>query len=284
MSEGKYRALFDLAADCLMILDMDGIIRDINLTGHERLGYTKDEMVGMRLADLDPPEFAAKIPKRFEDNENGALVFESAHLRKDGTAMPVEINSRIIELDGKKVFFSVIRDISGRSTTEQRLSQLAYFDAITKLPNRTLFNDRLDQAVVRARRYKQKFAVLFVDLNGFKQINDQFGHHAGDCLLGMVAERLSESARHMDTVARIGGDEFAYILDNIDHAANAALVASKVSESMSQPFVADGNKCLIGCSIGISIYPDDADNPDILLKVADVAMYMAKRNKKNNYK
>ncbi|MGA9665205.1 MAG: sensor domain-containing diguanylate cyclase [Gallionella sp.] len=284
MSEGRYRMLFDLAADCLMILDMDGIIRDINLTGHERLGYTKDEMVGMRLADLDPPEFAAKIPKRFEDNENGALIFESAHLRKDGTAMPVEINSRIIELDGKKVFFSVIRDISGRSTAEQRLAQLAYFDAITNLPNRTLFYDRLDQAVVRARRYKQKFAVLFVDLDGFKKINDQFGHHAGDCLLGRVAERLSESARDMDTVARVGGDEFAFILDNIEHASNATLVASKVSESISKPFAVGGNTCLIGCSIGISIFPDDTGNPDILLKVADDAMYMAKRNRKNGHK
>lgn len=283
MSEEKYRTLFDLAADCLMILDLDGTIRDINRTAHERLGYTRDEMVGMHITRLDPPEFAAKVPKRLDDIEKGNAVFESAHLRKDGTAMPVEINSRVIELDGKKVFFSIIRDITGRKTAEQKIAQLAHFDVLTKLPNRTLFYDRLDQAVARTKRYQQKFAVLFLDLDGFKQVNDVFGHHVGDCLLGMVAERLAGSARDMDTVARVGGDEFVFILNNVDHPDNAVLVANKILESLSHPFVVNGNTCLIGCSIGISIFPDDTDNPEILVRMADDAMYLAKKSGKNSY-
>jgi diguanylate cyclase (GGDEF)-like protein/PAS domain S-box-containing protein len=284
MSEDRYRTLFDLAADCLLILDMDGTIRDINRTGHERLGYTRDEMIGMHITKLDPPEFAAKVPKRLDDIEKkGSSFFESAHLCKDGTSMPVEINTKLIELDGKKMMYSVIRDISGRRTAEQRIAQLAHFDAITNLPNRTLFYDRLDQAVARAKRYKQKFAILFLDLDGFKRVNDEFGHHVGDGLLKSVAERLLQNARDIDTVARVGGDEFVFILNNIDHAANVALVASKVSESLLQPFNVNGNTCSIGCSIGISIFPDDTDNTETLIKMADDAMYIAKKNGKSSY-
>ncbi|MEO8332109.1 MAG: diguanylate cyclase, partial [Gallionella sp.] len=267
MSEDRYKNLFDLAADCLMILDLDGTIRDINRTGHERLGYTLDEMVGMHITRLDPPEFAAKVPKRLDDIEKkGFAVFVSAHLRKDGTTMPVEINTRIIELDGVKLIFSVIRDISGRKTAEQKIAQLAHFDTLTKLPNRSLFYDRLYQAVARARRYQQKFAILFMDLDGFKQVNDAFGHHVGDCLLVMVAERLTENARDMDTVARVGGDEFIFILNNIDHADNVVLVANKILESLSRPFVVKGSTCLIGCSIGISIFPDDTEDAETLVR------------------
>lgn len=283
MSEDRYRTLFDLAADCLMILDLDGTIMDINRTGLEQRGYTRDEMVGMHITKLDPPEFAAKVPKRLDDIEKkGYSIFESAHLRKDGTAMPVEINTRIIKLDGKKVMFSVIRDISRRKTVEQKIAQLAHFDELTNLPNRNLFYDRLDQAVARARRYHQKFAILFMDLDGFKQVNDEFGHHAGDRLLGMVAERLTRSARDMDTVARVGGDEFVFILNNIEYADNVSLVANKILESLSRPFVVNGSTCSIGCSIGISIFPDDTDVTETLVKMADDAMYMAKKGGRNN--
>jgi diguanylate cyclase (GGDEF)-like protein/PAS domain S-box-containing protein len=284
MSEARYRALFDLAADCLMVLDLDGTILDINRTGLEQRGYTREEIIGMHITRLDPPEFAAKVPKRLDDLEKkGFAVFESAHLCKDGTVMPVEINSRIIELDGKKVMFSVIRDISQRKTVEQKIAQLAHFDMLTKLPNRTLFYDRLDQAVARAKRYHQKFAVLFIDLDDFKQVNDNFGHHVGDNLLGIVAESLTKIARDMDTVARVGGDEFVFILNNIEHADNVSRVANKILGSLSRPFVVNGNTCSIGCSIGISFFPDDTDDTETLVKMADDAMYLAKKSGRNNF-
>jgi diguanylate cyclase (GGDEF)-like protein len=120
-------------------------------------------------------------------------------------------------------------------------------------------------------------------LDGFKQVNDEFGHHAGDRLLGMVAERLTGSARDMDTVARVGGDEFVFILNNVDHPDNAILVADKILESLSHPFTVNENACLIGCSIGISIFPDDTDEAETLVKMADDAMYVAKKNGKNSY-
>ena len=283
MSEDKFRMLFDSAADCLMILDLDGAILDINRTGLEQRGYTREEMIGMHITQLDPPEYAAKVPKRLEDIEKGSMVFESVHMRKDGIPIPVEIHSKLIELEGKKVFYSVIRDITGRRTAEQKIAQLAHFDTLTKLPNRTLFYDRLEQAVARAKRYKQKFAVLFLDLDGFKQVNDEFGHQTGDKLLIIVAERLTANARDMDTVARVGGDEFIFILNNIDHADNTVLVANKILESLSQPFVVNGASCMIGCSIGISIFPDDAGDAESLVKMADDAMYLAKKAGRNNY-
>ncbi|MBI3480822.1 MAG: GGDEF domain-containing protein [Nitrosomonadales bacterium] len=283
MSEERYRMLFDQAVDCLLILDLDGVIIDINRTGWERLGYTRDEMIGRHITEFNPPEFAAKVPKRLDDVEKGNAVFESVHLRKDGTSMPVEINSKIIILGDAKAIYAIVRDISGRNSAEQRIAQLAHFDGLTKLPNRTLFYDRLDQAVARAKRYQQKFAVLFMDLDGFKQVNDEFGHLVGDGLLGMAAERLVENARDMDTVARVGGDEFIFILNNIDHPDNAILVANKILESLSRPFVVNGHACLIGCSIGVSIFPDDTTDTETLVKMADDGMYMAKRSGKNSY-
>jgi len=281
----RYRILFDLATDCLMILDMEGTIRDINRTGHERLGFTKEEMVGMHITELDPPEFAAKVPKRLDDIEkHGFAVFESAHRRKDGLPMPVEINTRIIDLEGEKMIFSVIRDISERKSAEQRIAQLAHFDVLTDLPNRTLFFDRLDQAIARAKRYKQKFAILYLDLDRFKQVNDEFGHHIGDNLLKIVADRLTENARDMDTVARVGGDEFIFILNNIDHVDNVERVATKIAESLSKPFLIQDKSCQIGCSIGISIFPDDVEIPEALVKMADDAMYKAKKDTGKKYR
>ena len=284
MSEARYHALFDNAADCLMVLDLDGTIIDINHTGLEQRGYTRGEMIGMHITRLDPPEFAAKVPQRLDDiAKTGSSIFESAHLCKDGAVMPVEVNARVIELEGKKVMFSVIRDITGRRTAEQKIAQLAHYDMLTKLPNRTLFYDRLEQAIARAKRYNQRFAVMFMDLDGFKQVNDEFGHQAGDSLLNMVAGRLTENARDMDTVARVGGDEFIFILNNIDNAENVILVANKILGSLSRPFVINGHTCSVGCSIGISIFPDDSDDTEIMVKMADDAMYLAKKSGRNSY-
>ena len=403
-AEEKFRTLFNSVTDCMVILDRDGHIRNINRAGYERLGYTKEEMIGMHITQLEPPGlFAVKAPNILSVIEkNGHTIFESAHVRKNGSGMPVEVNCKIIKLDGQEVFFSVIRDITERKReqrlrqmmqfsidhmgdaafwmmpdarviyantaacrslgysleeilglkmfdfdpeinaqnwpshwerikqqgsvtiesthrtrsgqvfpveisinylryeneeyhcvftrditkrkrNEERIVYLAHFDAVTNLPNRTLFYDRLEQAIAQAQRYKQKLAILFLDLDGFKQVNDNFGHHVGDGLLKAVAERLNENARSMDTVARVGGDEFVFILNDVVNADNAATVANKVVESLASPFVIQNNICSIGGSIGISIFPDDTDKMETLVKLADDAMYLAKNKGKNNY-
>jgi len=176
-----------------------------------------------------------------------------------------------------------IRDISKRKLAEEKIAHLAHYDLITDLPNRTLFYDRLEHAIAQARRYKQRVAVLFLDLDGFKKVNDNFGHQVGDGLLKGVATRLNENTRGMDTVARVGGDEFIFILNDIEHADNAAVVAKKVVDALAQPFIIKKNICMIGGSIGISIFPDDSVNAETLVKQADEAMYLAKNNGKNNF-
>lgn len=187
-------------------------------------------------------------------------------------------------LDGKALrIVGVTRDITLSKQAAERIWQLAHFDSLTGLPNRPLFYDRLSQSVATARRHNKKLALLFLDLDGFKQVNDEFGHDTGDRLLQEVAERLSQHIRGEDTVARTGGDEFIFILNDISHAGNAAIVANKIILSLSEPFVIYENTCLIGGSIGISIFPDDSDEMETLVTQSDKAMYKAKEQGKNNY-
>ena len=205
------------------------------------------------------------------------MVFESTHLRKDGTAAPVELNAKIIETAGTKLIFSVIRDISGCRTTQQKIAQLAHFDVLTELSNRNFFFDRLDQVVARAKRYQQKFALLLLDLERFTRLNDEFEHPIGDSLLGIVTERLTGSARDMDTVAPVGGDKFIVLLANVDNPDNAILVADRILETLSHPFAVNGNGCVMGYGIVIAMFPDDSEEAGTLVKMADDGMYMAKK-------
>lgn len=177
----------------------------------------------------------------------------------------------------------ITRDITLKKLAEDKIWQLAHSDSLTGLPNRALFYDRLSQSIAQAARHNRKFALLFLDLDGFKNINDQFGHDTGDDLLHEVAERLRQNVREEDTVARLGGDEFIFILNNVSDAGNAALTAQKIIRSLSIPFVIRQNICRIGCSIGISIFPDDSDNMETLVTQSDDAMYRAKQKGRNNY-
>jgi len=163
------------------------------------------------------------------------------------------------------------------------LTYLANYDKLTGLPNRSLFMDRLNQALKRALRYQSQFALLFIDLDGFKAINDTFGHDAGDELLIKAAARLSASIRDSDTVARLGGDEFTVILLNVHAPSDPEGVAQKVISELSTPFTVKGNETRIGASVGISLFSKEKDTAETLLKNADNAMYLAKRQGKNTY-
>lgn len=177
----------------------------------------------------------------------------------------------------------VTRDVTMKKQAEDRIWHLAHHDFLTGLPNRALFYEQLRQSLAQAKRHNQKLALLFLDLDGFKQVNDSFGHDAGDELLQEVAGHLRQNIRGGDTVARTGGDEFILILNNISKANDAAVVAKKIIQKLAEPFVIYGNTCLIGGSIGISLFPDDGDDLESLLKKSDDAMYNAKESGKNNY-
>lgn len=175
-------------------------------------------------------------------------------------------------------------DITERKQAESRVNFLAYHDKLTGLPNRTLFFDRLSQAMSQARRRKNHVALLFLDLDGFKPVNDTYGHEAGDAVLRMVAQRLLACVRAVDSVARLGGDEFAIVAGEIEHPAEIEKVAEKILQAFAQTMtLPDGQECRVGASIGISIFPDNGNEMDSLLAAADAAMYDSKRNGKNTY-
>jgi diguanylate cyclase (GGDEF)-like protein/PAS domain S-box-containing protein len=186
--------------------------------------------------------------------------------------------------DGKaQRVVGITRDITQKKQAEEMVWQLAHSDSLTGLPNRVSFYDRLGQAIAYAKRHDKRLALLFLDLDGFKQVNDKCGHDVGDAVLQEVAERLHQNIRGEDTVARTGGDEFIFILNDIAGAEDVAIVASKIIHILGEPFQVNGNSCHIGGSIGISIFPDDTSEMEVLVSQADDAMYKAKANGKNNY-
>ncbi len=182
-----------------------------------------------------------------------------------------------------RVTSEIIGGALARRQTEAIINRLAYYDTLTSLPNRNLLQDRLQMAIIQTKRINDIMAVMILDLDGFKGINDTLGHHVGDLLLKAVADRLTGCVREGDTVARMGGDEFMLILPDLGHALNAAPIAIKIIHVLQQPFFLDGHKLSTTASIGISIYPLDADNKDGLIKQADIAMYQAKGEGKNTF-
>ncbi|MGH2873245.1 MAG: diguanylate cyclase domain-containing protein, partial [Solirubrobacteraceae bacterium] len=207
---------------------------------------------------------------------------ETTALRHDGTEFPVELT--VTRVDGAggagPLFYAFVRDITERRRSEAQLSHLAYHDVLTGLPNRTRVEQELDRSLARARRAGSSVALMFVDLDDFKGVNDRFGHAAGDRLLASVATRLRGALRDADVIARQGGDEFLVLVaDLVDDPVRAAdRVGAKLLDALCEPFVIAGAEVRTGASIGVSLYPDDAADTEALMRHADAAMYRAKRD------
>ena len=199
--------------------------------------------------------------------------------RRTGESYPKWLSiSAVAGADGKpRRYVALFADISRIKESEARLEHLAHFDPLTELPNRLFFNSRLEHAIEQARRRGQRTALLFLDLDRFKMVNDSLGHPAGDQLLIAVAERIRHRLRAEDTLARLGGDEFVILLEQISDATGAAVVAQDILKTFAEPVcVGGGHEVFIGCSIGISLFPDDADDGTRLVSSADAALYRAK--------
>jgi diguanylate cyclase (GGDEF)-like protein len=208
---------------------------------------------------------------------------ESVHLTKTGKVFPVEISLTSANIKGQPMLLGVVRDISERKQAEKAIWHQAHYDALTGLPNRFYYNQLLDNALKQARIKEQKCAVIFLDLDQFNLINDSLGHNRGDQLLQLVAKRM-KSLGLQGTFGRPGGDEFVILLPELKHAEEAASVAEKIIEAFEAPFYIEENEVFITASLGIGIFPDDAEDHEILLKLADTAMYHAKELGRNNYK
>ena len=299
-SERKYRVLFDEAADSIAIIDIEGNFLDLNKRFEEESGWSREEMTGKNVFALglltEPSaEKASYHLSRLLEGEDPP-IFEIEGINRKGEMVPYEVRATPIKKDGKTVAVqAILRNITERRQSEEKIVAMAYYDALTELPNRYLFKDRLKQAIVAAKQYKRLVAILFLDLDNFKRVNDTLGHEMGDQLLQSVSERLVNFVRRSDTIARVseneltdtvarlGGDEFTILLTEISHIEDAAKVAQRVLDLFSRPFKISENELFISSSIGISIYPDNGDDIDALLKNADTAMYHAKDEGRNNF-
>lgn len=283
-SETRLRKLFEAMPEAVMIHDEAGTILHINDVGAKRLEWTVGDLVGKNLRDIIKIENAALIPDHVRiARTNGSCSFETTYIARTGRAIVAEVNESPIELEGKSVILSVARDITERKRAERQLAYIATHDALTGLPNRVLFNDRLNLALAQAQRHQQRLAVLLLDLDRFKDINDTLGHSVGDQFLRVTGKRLNGLLRKSDTLARMGGDEFLFLVTEIVQSENATEVARKILESFQEPFLVEDNELRTTASIGVTIFPDDGADADTLLKNADIAMYSAKQRGRNNY-
>ncbi|HAK60073.1 MAG TPA: hypothetical protein DCO77_06775 [Nitrospiraceae bacterium] len=295
-SEERYTKLFHHSNDGIVLHDLDGNILDVNYKATDMLGYTKPEMLKINIAALHPEEAIPTSRNAFEVlAQKGFVKFEVNFKNKNGAVFPAEVSSSLFDVAGKTVIQGIVRDITDRKKAEEQIQTLAYYDGLTNLPNRTFYNELVARALVYAKRGKKTMATLFIDLDEFKRINDTLGHSAGDRLLQEIAARLLQCVRKSDTVARsedgvimntvsrLGGDEFIVLLHDIAQPQDASLVARRMLTELSRPIVLNDQEVTITASIGISLYPGDAEDTENLLRYADIAMYHAKDQGKNNY-
>ncbi len=283
----RFRTAMDATADAIMLISRASMLFvEVNATACSLLGYSRAEMFGIGPADLVPAsraELAIQYDAVIAGHASQALV--QSELRcKDGSTVQVEEHRQALHADADWTIVTVVRDITERKEAEQRLTHLAHHDPLTGLPNRTLFYDTLKRTLAMAREGGWPVAVLFVDLDHFKNVNDTLGHAIGDDLLLQFSNRLSGCVRVRDTVGRLGGDEFALILTMQDGQQGAALVAEKIRDVLRAPFQLQGHEASISASIGITVHPDDSSDPDTLIKYADTAMYQAKHAGRDTYR
>lgn len=276
-SEQRYRIVAETATDAIVSIDEHDTIVFINRAGEKIFGYGVAEMLGRSITLLIPES----LPHL---RRSGARTgIEMPGLHKDGHPIPLEVSIGEYHGAGRHLYTMTVRDVTERQRAEERIRYLAQHDALTGLPNRLLFQDRVTRAILQARRNREKVALLFLDLDGFKHINDSLGHQVGDALLRGVAQRLLRCLREGDTVGRIGGDEFVICLPVRIDDRDAMSIAGKILEALRESFFVSGNELHVGASIGISLYPTDGDSAEVLMQASDTAMYHAKEKGRNNY-
>jgi len=302
-SERLHRYLVNTSPDIIYILDQDGHFTFINERIETLLGYNSKELVGKHYSILVHKKDMEVARYVFNERRVGDRASRNVELRLkckdddsarffDTSTLPIELSSMGIyqyeDSAGKKTYlgtYGVARDITERKIAEDTINFQAYHDLLTNLPNRALLRDRLSLAISQAKREDEMLAVMFLDLDRFKNINDSLGHIVGDELLQQVSMRLKSCIREGDTLARFGGDEFTLLLPKITQGKeDVSKIAEKINEVLKDPFIIDNNELYVSASIGVSIYPRDGTNMDSLIKHADIAMYHVKDTGKNNYK
>lgn len=291
-----FKKTFETMQLGVTITDLRGKILYVNPADAEMHGYKVDELINKEVRIYAPPELSN--PMSLEKIESlTSWQRESINKMKDGSTFPVTLISGVVkDTNGKNIgIITTCEDITRRKKFEEQITHMAYHDALTNLPNRYLFEDRLRQAIALAKNHERIMAILFVDIDHFKNINDSLGHNSGDMLLKDIADRLTKYVRASDsiarfgtegsenTVARLGGDEFTILLTEITKVQDAATVAQRAIDMISQPFKIGDREIFINVSIGISLYPQDAEDVETLLRKADTALYHAKNMGRNGF-
>ncbi|MEO6354396.1 MAG: PAS domain S-box protein [Burkholderiaceae bacterium] len=284
--EAELSAVIENANDAYVCIDQAGVVSAWNQQAQATFGWTAEEAIGRRLEELILPlhmrEAHRAGMKRYLSSGQAKVLnqrLELPALRRDGTTLPVEVRIRALDFDGQKIFSAFLHDITERKCAEESREREARHDSLTGLPNRRALFEMLPQAIARSNRNRTAAALLFLDLDGFKAVNDAWGHEAGDSLLCEIARRLSECLRVTDSVARLGGDEFTVLLEGLSTKGpdDANAIAEKLLKSIREPVQLGTESAQVSASIGLTFYLPGSDvSPDALVKAADTAMYQAK--------
>ncbi len=294
-SEHLHRFIVDHSPDIVFMLDKEGRFTFLNDTVYQSLGFDKNELIGEHYSKLVASQSKDQAKYVFTERRSGQRKSRNVELKLkcsddaefryfDTTSMSIDLNNSTIHGNGPiEGTYGVARDVTEKKQAQEMINYQAYHDMLTRLPNRALMEDRLNLAITHAVRNKQKLAVMFLDLDRFKWVNDTLGHAIGDRLLQSVSQRLENCLRKGDTLARFGGDEFALFLPNIHDEGDASIIADKILAELKEPFTVDDHDLYVTSSIGIAMYPDSGLTIETLIASADLAMYAAKGNGKNGY-
>ena len=287
LAETKFRGLVEQSLVGIYIIQ-DNQFAYVNPKFAAIFGYAVEDILGqqwglLELAAETDREQVRESLRRCLDGESRSFQCAFSAVHRNGCLIDIEVNGEVVDYEGRSAIVGVALDITEQNRAQRQLSYLAFYDPLTDLPNRALFFDRLSQMLVQSRRDKTRFALLLLDLDGFKAVNDTHGHETGDALLQAVGRRLRNCVRESDTVARTGGDEFVILLPRLGESSDAPRVAGKVLEALAEPFLLTGRECRVGTSIGLCIAPEDGDDMETLLSRADTAMYESKARGKNTW-
>lgn len=281
--EARLQAIMASMPDGIVVFAADGTIESWNRATEKLLCYRGDELsrsnISRLLRQQAQPISAERLAQHLWHQQRKRL--EVFGVRKDGALLPLEVAIERIGHSDPPLYLAILHDVSARKEAEAELDRMARFDSLTNLPNRSLYLDRLRVELLRARRYQQQLAVMFLDLDDFKKINDSLGHLAGDLLLQEVGHRLTATLRESDTVARFGGDEFTFIIPDLSAPHAWRDIATKILATFKQPFYLEGREVFVKASIGVSLFPQHSSDPHTLLRYADAAMYRAKFRGRN---
>lgn len=282
-NEAFARSIINYAVEGIITIDTNGIIGYINPSAEKIFGYTSTEVIGNNISMLIPEPCYDDCTNLDINSKFTEKNLEILGRQKSNSSLPIEVTISKFYV-GEKFFFTIIlRDITERRHYEEMIKYQAFYDSLTALPNRLLLKDRIALEISHSKYTKQSLAIMYIDLDRFKLINDTLGHDIGDKLLKEVAVRLKNCVNQTDTVARIGGDEFVILLPKITCEENIGNISNKILETIREPILIDSHELYISVSIGVTIYPDDGENQETLLTNADVAMYRAKEKGKNNF-